>query len=337
VGIDVQYQSDRRQNFGNNNGEPDGVLSLNQDEDVVSIGPYIQEEFDLFDKLTLVLGGRYDHVRFKVDDFLLSNGDQSGSRTFDQATGRFGFVYQPLPEIHAYLNVSQSFETPSTTELVNRPDDLGGLNPDIEPQKAVNYEMGVKGEVARRVRYELAVFYIALEDELFAFEENGRTFFRNAGESHRYGVELGLGLQVFDGLRASFAYTYLRAEFDRFLKSSVDLEGNEVPGLPPHQIYGELLYQHASGFYGGFDILHVSDFFVTDENDNKNDAYTVANLRLGYEYLWEHGLISPFLGVQNLFDETYNSNVRINAFGGRFFEPAPDLNVYGGVNVAYNW
>jgi iron complex outermembrane receptor protein len=38
-----------------------------------------------------------------------------------------------------------------------------------------------------------------------------------------------------------------------------------------------------------------------------------------------------------LFDEKYNSNVRINAFGGRFFEPAPDLNVYGGLNVAYNW
>ncbi len=167
--------------------------------------------------------------------------------------------------------------------------------------------------------------------------ENDRTFFRNAGESHRYGVELGLSLQVFQGLRSSFAYTYLDAEFDKFLKNDVDLEGNEVPGLPPHQVYGELFYQHPSGFYGGLDVLYVSDFFVTDENDVKNDAYTVANLRLGYEYLWERWLFAPFFGVQNLFDERYNSNVRINAFGDRFFEPAPELNVYGGLNVAYNW
>jgi iron complex outermembrane receptor protein len=283
------------------------------------------------------LGGRYDNVRFKVDDVLLSDGDQTGSRTFDQLTGRFGLLYRLMPAMHAYINIAQSFETPSTTELVNRPDDLGGLDPNIEPQKAVNYEIGVKGQAWQRLRYELALFYIDLKDELISFVENDRTFYRNVGESHRYGVELGLALQVFQGLRASFAYTYLNAEFDQFPKNGVDLDGNEIPGLPPHQVYGELFYRHPSGLYGGLDVLYVSDFFVDDENNEKNDAYTVANLRLGYEYLWEKWLFAPFFGVQNLFDEKYNSNVRINAFGSRFFEPAPEVNVYGGLNVAYNW
>lgn len=337
VGIDVQHQSDRRQNFNNVSGEPGEELRLNQDEKVTSVGPYVQEELDILDNLTLVLGGRYDNVRFEVDDFLTGNGDDSGSRTFDQLTGRFGLIYRPIAAVNAYINISQSFETPSTTELVNRPDDQGGLNPDIEPQKAVNYEIGVKGVALKRVRYELALFFIDLEDELISFEENGRTFFRNAGESRRCGVELGLGAQIFEGLRASFAYTYLNAEFDEFLKDGVDLEGNEVPGLPEHQVHGELFYQHALGFYGGLDILYVSDFFVTDENTEQNDSYVVANLRLGYEHLWENWLIAPFFGVQNLFDESYNSNVRINAFGGRFFEPGPELNLYGGFTVAYNW
>ncbi len=337
VGIDVQHQSDRRQNFNNVNGEPGETLRLNQDENVTSVGPYIQEEIDILDQLTLVLGGRYDNVRFKVEDFLTSNGDDTGSRTFDQVTGRFGLIYRPINDVSIYANISQSFETPSTTELVNRPDDLGGLNPDIEPQKAVNYEIGVKGVALKRVRYELAFFYIDLEDELIAFSIDDRTFFRNAGESHRHGVELGLGAQIFEGLRASFAYTYLKAEFDEFLKNGADLDGNEVPGLPEHQVHGEVFYQHALGFYGGLDILYVSDFFVTDENTEQNDSYVVANLRVGYEHFWENWLIAPFLGVQNLFDENYNSNARINAFGGRFFEPGPELNVYGGFTVAYNW
>ncbi len=170
VGIDVQHQSDRRQNFNNVSGEPGENLILNQDEKVTSVGPYIQEEFDLLDKLTLVLGGRYDNVRYKVDDFLTSNGDDTGSRTFDQLTGRFGLIYRPITAVNAYLNISQSFETPSTTELVNRPDDQGGLNPNIEPQKAVNYEIGVKGQAFKRVRYELALFFIDLEDELISYE-----------------------------------------------------------------------------------------------------------------------------------------------------------------------
>jgi len=33
----------------------------------------------------------------------------------------------------------------------------------------------------------------------------------------------------------------------------------------------------------------------------------------------------------------YDSNVRINAAGGRFFDPAPEFNVYGRLSVAYRW
>jgi iron complex outermembrane receptor protein len=345
VGLDVQHQVDRRQNYNNNNGDPGNELQLHQDEKVTSVGPYIQEELDLFDRLTLVLGGRYDNVRFKVDDFIITNDeDDSGSRTFDQLTGRFGLIYRPRPEVNVYINIAQSFETPSTTELVNRPldaqgNDPGGLNPDIEPQQAINYEIGMKGQAFQRLRYELALFYILLRDELIPFEdERGRDIFRNVGQSKRYGLELGLGLEIIEGLRASLAYTYLKAEFREFVQANgEDLDGNDIPGLPDHQIHAEIFYRHALGIYGGFDVLHVSDVFVNDANTEKNNAYTVANLRLGYDYIWERWTIAPFLGIQNLFDETYNSNVRINAFGNRFFEPAPALNVYGGLTVAYNW
>ncbi len=45
--------------------------------------------------------------------------------------------------------------------------------------------------------------------------------------------------------------------------------------------------------------------------------------------------LDPFLGVNNLFDENYMANVRINGFGGRLFEPAPTRNLYGGVALRY--
>jgi iron complex outermembrane receptor protein len=74
-----------------------------------------------------------------------------------------------------------------------------------------------------------------------------------------------------------------------------------------------------------------------------NEDYQVANLRVGY--LWESGgwTLQPFLGVNNLFDEEYNGNVRINAnttpavAAGRFFEPAPPQNIYGGLTVRYDF
>jgi iron complex outermembrane receptor protein len=48
-------------------------------------------------------------------------------------------------------------------------------------------------------------------------------------------------------------------------------------------------------------------------------------------------MIMPYLGVNNLFDEEFNSNIRINAYGGRYYEPAPGRNGYLGVTLNYNF
>jgi len=41
----------------------------------------------------------------------------------------------------------------------------------------------------------------------------------------------------------------------------------------------------------------------------------------------------PFIGANNILDQTYNDNIRINAFGGRYFEPAAGVNIYGGIRL----
>jgi len=41
--------------------------------------------------------------------------------------------------------------------------------------------------------------------------------------------------------------------------------------------------------------------------------------------------------VNNLFGEHYMSNVRINAAFGRYYEPAPERNIYAGVELRYGF
>jgi iron complex outermembrane receptor protein len=43
--------------------------------------------------------------------------------------------------------------------------------------------------------------------------------------------------------------------------------------------------------------------------------------------------VAPFLGLGNLANQNYDGTVRLNALGGRYFEPAPTFNVYGGLSV----
>lgn len=301
----------------------------------------MQNEFQILDNLEITLGLRYDYIHFSVDDFFTSedNPNDSGSITFNELSPKVGLLYSPLSFLNIYGNFSTSFETPTTTEFANSPSRAGGFNADLKPQKAISYEAGLKGFIWNRLTYDLAVFYADVKDELIPFqipEVPGREFFRNAGKSRHYGVELALSLEVIDGLKLTVAYTYLNFKFKDFETEDGNFDGNRVPGIPPNQLYAEIFYKNPYGFYGGVELFYADSFFVNDSNTEKNGNYVVSNLRIGYQKrLFRHWEISPFLGLNNIFDEKYNSSVRVNAAAGRFFEPAPGFNMYGGASLAY--
>ena len=115
------------------------------------------------------------------------------------------------------------------------------------------------------------------------------------------------------------------------------MDGNQLPGLPDHQFYAELAYTHDSGLYVVWDILYIDKFFANNANTAINKSSTVANLRAGYRGRIGKWAVSPFVGLNNMFDENYISNVRINGFGGRLFEPAPALNVYAGLTLRHSF
>jgi iron complex outermembrane recepter protein len=339
VGVDYDRQDDDRSRFNNDFGVQ-GDLTFEQNEKVTNRGVFVQNELTLTDQFVLTLGLRHDRIEIDVTDRFLDDGDDSGRRTFSETSPMFGLLYALSPAANLYATIATAFETPTTTELAN-PSGAGGFNPGIEPQQATNYEIGVKGRVDGRTHYQLALFTTDVEDELVPFQvegQPGRTFFANAGESRRRGVELGLLTRPFEGLQLTMAYTWSDFEFREFVDAQGnDFAGNVIPGGPEHQVYGEISYARPSGFYASLDLLRVGSLYLNNANTERSSSYTVSNLRAGYELQNGPWSISPFLGVNNVFDENYPANVRINAFGGRFFEPAPERNAYAGVSFGYRF
>ena len=46
--------------------------------------------------------------------------------------------------------------------------------------------------------------------------------------------------------------------------------------------------------------------------------------------------VRPFVGIDNLFNERYNSSVITNSFLNlRPYEPSPDREIYGGVTIGF--
>jgi iron complex outermembrane recepter protein len=72
-----------------------------------------------------------------------------------------------------------------------------------------------------------------------------------------------------------------------------------------------------------------SNILVNDANTASAPASVVTNLRGSMRV----GAASLFGGVGNLFGEVYDTSVSINAFGGRYFDPAAGRTFYVGVDL----
>ncbi|MFQ5705239.1 MAG: TonB-dependent receptor family protein [Gemmatimonadales bacterium] len=337
IGLSTDWQRDGRKNFDNNGGDR-GQLTLDQLETVVSVGAFVQLGVEVVDRVHILGGFRYDRVHFDANDhFTSGDPDDSGTRTMDAASPSVGLLFDVADQLSLYTNLATSFETPTTTELVNRPDGAGGFNDQLDPQRAFSFEFGFRGRVAGKANYQFAVYRTRVTDELIPFEvatQTGRTFFRNAGSAIHKGVELGGSVAPVYGLVLRAAYTYTDARFDDFATANNVFDGNQVPGVAPHRLELFGSYDSPLGWYVSGESEFASTMKVNDSNLASSPDYFLINARAGLRPLalgrWA---IAPFVGISNFLDEDYNSAVTVNAFGGRFFEPGPGRTVYVGTKL----
>jgi iron complex outermembrane recepter protein len=338
VGAEVRSQADRRKNFDNTEGRPGSALLLDQDEGVLGLGVFAQEEWEPLKRLTLVAGARYDVSRYAVEDFLKEDGDGTGTRTFQQPTGRLGLIWAPRPEVSVFASATQAFEAPTTTELAVPAGTGGGLSRDLKPQRSNGVELGARGLLWGRLRYDVALFAVWLQDGLVRFEdERARAYFRNTGRSRHVGAEVALEAKVTEELRVRAAYNALQATFRDYVSQGQQLRGKQVPGIPANQVSAEAVYQHASGARAAVEVFSVGGLYADDANTVREHTAWVVNARLGHRFPMGAFEVSPFLGLQNLLSARYSDNVRVNASRGRYFEPAPPLSVYAGAGLSHRW
>jgi iron complex outermembrane receptor protein len=231
-----------------------------------------------------------------------------------------------------FASAGTAFQVPTTTELAHP--EGSGFNPALEPQTAVGYEAGARIEHSPALRAEIVGFFLRLEDELIPFEStSGRTAFRNAGRSRRYGLELDWESALPYALHWRGAVTLIDAEFREYTTGAGTFAGFDEPGIPSWQIFQEVAYRHPLGFFVALEALFVDGFPVDDANTARSRGYQVLNLRTSYDLERSRWRLTPFVGVGNLSGTAYDGTVRLNAANGAYFEPAPEVNFYAGLAV----
>ena len=77
----------------------------------------------------------------------------------------------------------------------------------------------------------------------------------------------------------------------------------------------------------------IGDIYANNSNTVLINNSNTLNIKIGKEFQLSKTSIYPFFIINNIFENNYYDNIRINAFGGRYYEPAPKRTIFGGIRI----
>ncbi|MEO1050834.1 MAG: TonB-dependent receptor [Bacteroidota bacterium] len=338
------------QTFENDDRNPGANLSDNREvRDYYNI--FGQVNASISERTKVTFGVNINRTQYRLTDLFVADSiDQSGTYSFDLTfSPRVALAYQLTDKDNLYATVSHGFSPPELSETLT-PEGL--INPDIQPETGYNYEIGYKGLIFNsRLSVDVSVYSMQIRNLLVARRTAEDQFVGiNAGKTEHNGLEAALNYNfiaskstIFKSLTGFANFTYADYNFIEFIDGEQDFSGNQLTGTPPTTINSGFDFEMHSGFYGNINYQFVDAFPMRDDNSIFSDAYHVVNLQTGYRHQFFNRLsVDINLGINNLFDETYASQILVNAssFGGnapRYFYPGLPFNMFGGVGLSYGF
>lgn len=346
AGGEYQFGKTAAQNYGNRNGLAD---TIRFSDDLITTQAFLfqQIEMDLSERLLLTIGLSENFSRFVIDRNINANTGISSS-----AQKKFDPVIIPRVALSGKINssssmfgsISSGFSPPTIDEVRTNE---GSINLALEAEKGTNYELGYRANfVGGKINTDFTVFYFQLDETITSFtNEQGVVLFRNAGSTDQKGIEALVDyalirnqLGFVQELKMTHAYTGHFFQFKDYQQNENDFSGNDLTGVSPHTLINQVDLRTRPGFYLNFTHQWVDQIPLNDANTIYQDKYNLMNTRIG----WRSNLLlkwdlEVYAGVDNLLNESYSLGNDLNAFGGRYFQPAPLRNYFGGIKIGFKY
>ena len=325
TGLDVDSQYTNEFRHPNMGAGVDGTAFV-ADQDVTQnrLGGFATERLSFGTKWTAFAGIRADHISNELTDHLQAGGlNLSGQRTFDRATGRVGVTFTPQHDTTLYASWGQGFMPPATEELYANPAALGGFNTTIEPATSQGFEFGIRGNATHHFVYDATFFRLDTEKDFERYRITGRpleTFYRNAGESRRYGLELSSRWMPINHLTVRGAYTYSNFQYTKYdsVTYGTNLVDHWLPNSPNHQLFVETMVDLPRELIVAVGTQAYSRAYIDATNATSIAGYGLLNARLSKGWKFRQLAGSIFVSGRNMLSKRYIA----------FTEPDPDGNSY---------
>jgi outer membrane receptor protein involved in Fe transport len=348
----------------------DGPVSLRTTNTYT--GLYALDAFDVTDKLTVSVGGRFNVADISLQDQLGTG--LNGGGDYMRFNPMVGATYKITPEISAYAGYSEANRAPTPQELgcanPAQPCILASFlvsDPALQQVVARTFEAGLRGSHKigedQHIGWKLGVFRTDTSNDILNVpdpQQQGFGYFQNVGSTRRQGVEASVDYRN-DKFTFSASYAYLDATFlnafqlgsnSPFADANGNIQvspGNQMPMIPHHRLKFAADYEVTPAFKIGADVRIVSSQYYDGDASNqfsKLPGYWVADIDASYQVTKN---IQLYAKVENLFDNRYytygtffnTGSVPNFANGGNAFTdprsltPAMPRAIYAGMKATF--
>ncbi len=339
-GGEIQYSYARIDSTGNNRGVPNQNLVRDKVRAVQQF-LFTQLELQILDKITIQAGLSVNNFSYRLQRII----PPSTAAELDfkaQVLPRIAIGYMITQNLNLHSSISKGYSAPGLAEV--RPS-AGGFNTDLQAEHGWNYELGLKGSAWRsRLNFDLTAFQFNLEDAIVRrTNAAGAEYFVNAGGTKQKGLELFVeafpinkSVGLIRQLRLWSSASVFDFVFSSYKVNTSDYSGNELTGVPSKIVLAGGDLSFAEGFYVNVSFNYTSDLPLTDANDVYAKDYRLWQSRIGWKHGWGNKITTElFTGIDNGANELYSLGNDINAFGRRYYNPAPARNYFAGLRVNF--
>src|SRR5215472_15752066 len=292
-------------------------------------GLYVTDTLDLTPRLSVTGGARYNFASVILTDELGNDSALNSNNTFTHFNPMIGATYKITPNLTLYGDYTVANRAPTPLELAcsdpKRPcliDNALVGDPPLQQVVTYTYEAGLRGqfEIAKgQLNWSVGVYHALNTSDILSVASPiiGHSFFQNAGDTVRKGIEADLTYKQdrwnvyanFTTVDATFLNNLtLGSPFNPFADANGDIfvvPGDHIPGIPDFRFKLGGEYQITDPWKFGADLNVFGSQWLIGDASNQNPklpAYWVVNLHSSYKI---SDNVEVFGLVRNLFNQHY--------------------------------
>jgi len=298
-----------------------GAASYDYDVTYRAVSPYVHTEFSPLARLRIDAGLRYDVAGYDYRTNLAPTDSTerfhkrppSTTVSYAHLSPKLGMTVDVAPGLSAFASYRHGFRAPSQGQLFQQNSAANTVG--LEPVKVDSYEAGVRGQVGRRLLYQLSAYDMTIRDDIITFvtAENLRVA-TNAGKTRHRGIEAAVGAALAPALRLDASYAVSSQRYVAWEPTATSSFSGNLIEQAPREL-GSVLLAYSPRVLGGGRLAvewsKTGRYEMDAQNTRSYGGFELWSLHASYVAGQRAEL---FARVSNLLNRNYAELASYNAF-----------------------